>query len=85
MVTNDKKGASMQIAAGKFKATCLKLMEEVSKSHEAVVITKRGKPIARLLAIEEENPGSLFGFLKDSVISEKDIVEPIEEVWNANK
>ena len=37
------------IAAGKFKDICLKTLDDVSKTRTAVIITKRGKPIAKLV------------------------------------
>ncbi len=37
------------IAAGKFKDTCLKMLDDVAKTHTAVIITKRGEPIAKLV------------------------------------
>ena len=40
----------MQISAVKFKATCLKLIERVAETGEPVIITKRGKVMARLVA-----------------------------------
>jgi prevent-host-death family protein len=36
------------IKASEFKAKCLKLIDEVAQSGEALVITKRGKPIVRV-------------------------------------
>lgn len=43
-----------RVAAAKFKATCLKLMDRVAETGEPVEITKRGKVIARLVPAEEE-------------------------------
>ena len=37
------------IAAGKFKDTCLKTLDDVARTRTAVVITKRGHPVARLV------------------------------------
>lgn len=39
----------MQISAVKFKATCLKLIDRVAETGEPVIITKRGKVLARLV------------------------------------
>ena len=75
----------MQIAAGRFKATCLRLMDEVNQSHESVIITKRGRPIAKLVAVEEKATKPLFGFLRNSVVSQKNIINPIDENWDANE
>jgi prevent-host-death family protein len=45
-----------QIAAGEFKAKCLHVLDEVQRSRKEVIITKRGKPVARLLPIEVPSP-----------------------------
>src|SRR6266566_2395409 len=52
--------------AGEFKARCLAVMEDVSKTREPVVITKRGKPVAKLVPAEKsERPfiGRLEGIV----------------------
>lgn len=50
-----------QITAAEFKAKCLKLMDEVAATGEAIVITKRGKPIARLEAEKIAHEPAVFG------------------------
>jgi prevent-host-death family protein len=72
----------LKIPAGKFKAQCLKLMDEVKARHEEVVITKRGKPVARLVPYEE-TPVPIRGFMKDTVTIIGDIVAPTGETWDA--
>ncbi len=72
----------MQIAATEFKAKCLKLMDRVSKTHESIVITKRGKPIAKLTLIEEEPEQPLFGCMAGTITITGDIVAPIEQEWS---
>ncbi len=42
------------IAAGKFKATCLQLMDEVSEKQLTIIVTKRGKPVMQASAPAEE-------------------------------
>ncbi len=51
--------ASKRIPAGEFKAKCLKLMDEVNATGEELVITKRGKPVARLVPIDARTDESL--------------------------
>ena len=41
-----------KIAAGEFKAKCLALMEDVRSTRQPIVITKRGKPVAKLVPID---------------------------------
>ena len=73
-----------RIQAGKFKARCLKLMDKVQRTKKRIIITKRNKPIAQLVPVEEET-GSLFGKMKGTVHILGDIVAPIDEVWDASR
>jgi prevent-host-death family protein len=70
------------IAAGVFKAKCLGLLEEVSRQRKEIVITKRGKPIARLVPVEREPP-AVFGRLKGSGRIAGDILST-GEPWDAD-
>ena len=65
------------IPAGKFKVHCLSIMDEVQAKHEAVVITKRGKPVAKLVPVENAKD-DIFGFFKSKgkVEIKGDIVSP---------
>ena len=42
--------------ASTFKARCLALLDEVASSHSTIVVTKHGKPVARLVPIDDEQP-----------------------------
>lgn len=63
------------IPAGQFKARCLAIMDEVQAKHQAVVITKRGKPVAKLVPVEKEKD-EIFGFLKGKIKVTGDIISP---------
>ena len=58
----------MQLAAARFKAKCLKLLDYVNQSHEEIIITKHGKPVAKLVRYERSEeprrPGALKGKIK---------------------
>jgi prevent-host-death family protein len=75
------------MAAGEFKAKCLGLIDEVKVTGKTVIITKRGKPMARLLPFEEqmpqENSESIFGFMRGMGTITGDIVssEFTNEEW----
>lgn len=72
------------VPAGEFKARCLQLLDDVASTGEALVITKRGRPVARLVPMPRaEPPRSLFGALKGRVLSQGDLIAPIDEVWDA--
>jgi prevent-host-death family protein len=69
------------IPAGDFKARCLKLLDEVAETREPLVITKYGKPIAKLVPIPPEK--ELFGALAGSVLAEEDLIAPLDNEWEA--
>ena len=75
----------MKIGAGEFKAKCLKLMDEVKKHRAEIIITKFGKPVAKLVPVIEKPVKTLFGYLHNSVIITGDIVKPTGEKWNADE
>jgi prevent-host-death family protein len=64
------------MAAGKFKATCLAVMDEVQAKREPVVITKNGKPVAQLGPMPLEDSDPIFGFYKGKLEILGDIMSP---------
>jgi prevent-host-death family protein len=68
-----------QIAAAKFKEQCLSLLDEVGP--DGIVITKRGKPVAKLIPIRTEMAG-LIGALKGRLVIKGDILSTGSR-WNA--
>ncbi|MDB5099284.1 MAG: hypothetical protein JWM80_3705 [Cyanobacteria bacterium RYN_339] len=71
------------VPAGQFKARCLELMDQVQARRIPIVITKRGKPVARLVPYDDEPP-TLFGYMAGSVTILGDLIEPIGEPWEAD-
>jgi prevent-host-death family protein len=72
----------MSIPAAVFKAECLRLMDEVARTGQPVVITKHGKPVAQLVPVPAE-PKSLFGYMRNTVTIKGDIVAPGGDSWSA--
>jgi prevent-host-death family protein len=74
------------IAAGEFKARCLTLMDDVRKNREPILITKRGKPVAKLVPAENEGR-EFLGRLEGIIRIAGDIESPVEppEAWDALK
>ena len=72
------------IAAGEFKAKCLHLLDEVAQRRTPLVITKRGKPVAKLVPIDEK-PVDIYGRMAGTVRILGDIVSPLDDLeWNAD-
>lgn len=70
------------IAAAEFKARCLSLMDVVQKTRETVVITKRGKPVAKLVPVPAAKD-DFIGRLKGKIQIVGDIESPVvpPETW----
>ena len=73
-----------KMPAGKFKAHCLKVMEEVRATRDAVLITKRGRPVAKLVP-PDTSSDDFIGRLEGVVKIVGDIESPVEppESWEA--
>ncbi|HTM89286.1 MAG TPA: type II toxin-antitoxin system Phd/YefM family antitoxin [Terriglobales bacterium] len=68
--------------AAQFKARCLKVMDEVQNTREPVTITKKGKPVAKLVP-PDTPPRDIFGCLKGVIEIVGDIESPVvpPEEW----
>ncbi len=78
MVMSDRERT---ISASAFKARCLALLDRVAETGEAVVVTKRGRPVARVVPARRAAATSLRG----SVTVRGDIVAPILDEWNLDR
>lgn len=78
MDTNERR-----IAAAEFKANCLRLMDEVAQQRTPIVITKRGKPVAKLVPVEKETI-DLFGYMAGTIRICGDIIDPIDVEWTGD-
>ena len=72
------------VAAGVFKAKCLRLIDEVYASGNEIVITKRGRALARLVPAEEEAP-RIFGRMAGTFEITGDIIGPTGVRWEADE
>jgi prevent-host-death family protein len=72
-----------QIPAAKFKATCLELMDRVAATGEEIVITKHGKPVARLIAAQRQSKPrrSVHGCMRGTILRSA----PIEQLYSTGE
>ena len=69
-----------------FKTYALKILDQIEKSQEGIIVTKRGKPLARVIPYRSMETKPEPGKLTDYLIFEKDIVTPLgEDMWGACK
>ena len=57
-------------------------MDEVAETGKEIVITKRGRPVSRLVPCREP-PEAIFGADRDIIHLHGDIVEPLDIEWEA--
>lgn len=68
-----------QIPAAKFKEQCLALLDRVDP--EGIVITKHGRPVAKLIPFSADS-ASLIGSLKEKIVIKGDVLSTGSR-WNA--
>ena len=75
-----------RMAAGAFKTNCLAIMDEVQAKHETVVITKHGRPVAKLVPVNTEKD-DIYNFLAGKGHVAGDVVSPAfsAEEWGELK
>jgi len=69
--------------AGQFKARCLSVMEEVRKYRTPVLITKKGRPVAKLVPVDSEAV-EIFGCMTGTARIIGDVEAPVidAETWD---
>ena len=68
----------MEINAVQFRANCFKILDEVQQQHKEVIITKRGKPIAKLVhVVQKGDQDPLLGAMPGVVETIGDLTEPV--------
>lgn len=73
--------AQRTVNASRFKAECLGLLDEVAATGQELVITKRGRPVARVTPVEDAP--SLRGSVR-FLVSADELVAPLGDVWNSD-
>jgi len=74
-----------RIAAAVFKARCLELMDRVRETGAEYVITKHGKPVAKIVPCAEPDRLSFFGSGKGSVLQYERPFDPIDADYDINR
>ena len=72
------------MSISKFKANALRVIDEVARTQESVVITKRGKPLAEVMPYRSQRTTAVAGKLAHTLVFEGDIITPLgSELWEA--
>lgn len=72
----------MEINAAQFRKSCFKILDEVNQTHTEVIITKRGKPIAKVVSYNEgKNSDPLIGAMIHAGETLADLTLPFDDEW----
>lgn len=74
-----------RVSAAEFKATCLELMDRVRETGVEYVVTKHGKPVARLVPYTATERATLFGSMKGTVLGYDRPFDPIDGEYDINR
>ena len=83
-VTRKPSGPS-SLAAAEFKTRCLELMDRVRETGAEYVVTKHGRPVAKLVPYVAPRRRTLFGALKGSVLAYERPFDPIDGEYDIDR
>lgn len=69
------------VPATHFKAHCLRLLEDVRRTRQSIIVTRHGKPVAEIGPIASRDPG--VNPLKGSILHQDDLLSPIAGTWDS--
>jgi prevent-host-death family protein len=72
------------MSAADFKAKCLDVLDRVAESREPLIVTKRGRPVARVVPMVNR-PSRLWGAMRGEIQVRGDIVSPLDVEWEASR
>lgn len=70
------------VSASQFKAKCLAILDDVAATGGEIVVTKRGRPVAKVVPVEPWDD-DLQGTVKQ-LVSDEELISPIDVVWEAD-
>ena len=76
-------GATLRVPAAQFKAHCLSLIEQVRLSRRPIVVTKHGRPVAKVVPFQTK-PRPIFGFSKGTAKILGNLTAPTGERWDVD-
>ena len=74
------------VAVSELKVHCLRLVDEVARQHRELIVTKRGKPVARLVPVAAPSPGDALAHLRGTLIGGTKVADfDTGLVWEATR
>lgn len=73
------------VAAASFKARCLELMDRVRETRETYIVTKHGRPVAKLVPYDDVPARPFFGFMAGTLLKYDRPFDPLDGEWDIDK
>lgn len=70
------------VSASQFKAECLAMLDRVAETHEPLIVTKRGRPVARISAVDPKPDLRGSGRI---LVSDEEFIAPVLGEWDAER
>jgi prevent-host-death family protein len=80
-----RRAGSERVAAAEFKARCLSMMDRVRETGVEYVVTKHGRPVAKLVPYRESGKKPLFGSMKGTIVAYERPFDPIDGEYDINR
>ncbi len=73
-----------EVSTSELKARCSAIVERVAGRRESIIVTRRGRRVARLVPLNAESQ-SLFGFARGAITVRGDLMASIDVDWEAQQ
>jgi prevent-host-death family protein len=73
-----------EVGSAEFKAQCLELIDHVREARAEYVVTRHGRPVARLVPVERTASAAFIGSMKGSILGYDDPFDPVPGAWDVN-
>ena len=84
MSKNPKGALRGDVGSAEFKARCLELVDHVREARAEYVVTRHGRPVARLVPVKGPRPTGFIGSMQKSVLGYDAPFEPVPGAWDVN-
>ena len=74
--------ARSRVGSAEFKARCLELVDHVREAHAEYVVTRHGRPVAKLVPADPDAPASPLGAMRDTLVTYDRPFDPIPAAWS---
>jgi prevent-host-death family protein len=70
------------VGSADFKSKCLEYIDHVKEARAEYIVTRHGKPVAKLVPVDSEKPRSIIGCMKGTVLKYERPFDPVPAVWS---